>query len=83
LTGGWILRGPTRFRQGAQLKDITVAARHTGLQLNEVARSYTYNIYAISPLMLTFILDIVLVGLLEESYYIPSMTIKVIEAYKG
>ena len=33
--------------------------------------------------MLTFTLDIVLVGLLEISYHIPSMTCKVMEAYKG
>ena len=33
--------------------------------------------------MLTFILDIVLVGFLEISYHIPSMICKVMEAYKG
>jgi len=33
--------------------------------------------------MLIFILDIVLVGFLEISYHIPTMTCKVIDAYKG
>jgi len=33
--------------------------------------------------VLTFILDIVLVGFLEISYNIPCMTCKVIEAYEG
>jgi len=33
--------------------------------------------------MLTFILDIILVGFLEISDDIPSMTFQVMEAYKG
>jgi len=33
--------------------------------------------------MLTFILDINLVGFLEISYHIPSMICKVMEAYEG
>jgi len=33
--------------------------------------------------VLTFILDIVLVGFLGISHHIPSMTCKVMEAYKG
>jgi hypothetical protein len=33
--------------------------------------------------MLTFILDIVLVGFLEISYHLRSMTIKVIDTYEG
>jgi len=33
--------------------------------------------------VLTFILDIVLVGFLEISYHIPSITCKIIDAYKG
>jgi len=33
--------------------------------------------------VLTFILDIVLVGFLEISYHLPSMSCKVMEAYKG
>ena len=71
------------FRQGAQLEASTVAARLPGLQLKEVGRSYTYNICVISLVVLTFILDIVLVGFLEISYNIPSMTCKVMEVYEG
>jgi len=33
--------------------------------------------------VLTYILDIVLVGFLEISYYIPSMKFTVMEAYAG
>ena len=33
--------------------------------------------------MLTFILNIVLVGFLERSYHIPSMTCEVIDTYEG
>jgi len=51
--------------------------------LNEIARSNTHNLYAISLVVLTFILDIVLAGFLEISYYIPSMTCKLIDAYNG
>jgi hypothetical protein len=51
--------------------------------LNEVARSYTHNLCVISLVVLTFILDIVLVGFLDISYQIPSMTCKVIDTYKG
>jgi len=70
-------------RQGAQLEALTVAARLTGLPLNEVARSYTHNIGVISLVVLTFILDIVLDGFLEISYHIPSMTWKFIDTYEG
>jgi len=42
-----------------------------------------YNLLVISLVMLTFILDIDLVGFLEISYHIPSMTCKVIDTYKG
>jgi hypothetical protein len=51
--------------------------------LNAVARSYTHNLCVISLVVPTFILDIVLVALLEISYHILSMTCKVIETYKG
>jgi len=42
-----------------------------------------HNLCVISLVMLTFILDIVLVGFLEISYHIPSMTCKVIDAYES
>ena len=42
-----------------------------------------HNLCVISPVMLTFILDIALDGFLEISYHIPSITCKVREAYKG
>ena len=51
--------------------------------MNEVGRSYMDNYCLISLVMLTFILDIVLVGFLEISSHIPSMTCKVMEAYEG
>jgi len=51
--------------------------------LNEVARSYTCNLSVVSLVVLTFILEIVLVGFLEISYHIPSMTCKVIDVYEG
>ena len=51
--------------------------------MNEVARLYTHNLCVISLVVLTFILDIVLVGFLEISYHIPSMTSKVIDTYEG
>jgi hypothetical protein len=51
--------------------------------MNEVGRSYTHNFCVISLVVLTFILDIVLVGFLEISSHIPSMTCNVMEAYEG
>ena len=51
--------------------------------MSEVARSYTHNLCAIFLVVLTFILDIVLVGFLEVSYHIPSMICKVMEAYES
>ena len=51
--------------------------------MNEVARLYTHNLCVISLVILTFKLDIVLVGFLEISYHNPSMTCKVIDAYEG
>jgi hypothetical protein len=51
--------------------------------MNEVGRSYTHNFCVISLVMLTFILNIVLVGFLQISSHIPSMTCKVMEAYEG
>jgi len=51
--------------------------------VNEVARSYTHNLLVIFLVMLTFILDLVLVGFLEVSYYIPTKTCNVVEAYEG
>jgi len=60
-----------------------VAARLTGLLLSEVARSYTDNLCVIFLIMITFILDIVLVGFVEISYHITSMTCIVTEAYEG
>ena len=77
------MRRTNMYRQGAQSKAITVAARLTGLLLNEVARSYTHNLCVISLVVLTCILDIVLFGFLEISYHIPSMTCKVIDGYEG
>jgi len=77
------MRRTKMYRQGAQEEANTVAARLTGLVLNEVARSYMHNLCVISLVMLTFILDIVLVGFLEISYHIPAMTCKVIDAYEG
>jgi len=71
------------YRQDAQWEARTVAARLTGLLLNEVGRSYPYNLCEISLVVLTFILDIVLVGFLQISYHIPFMTRKVMEAYEG
>jgi hypothetical protein len=53
------------FRQGAQYKARTVAARLTGLLLSEVASTYSHNLGEIFLVMLIFILDIVLVGFLE------------------
>jgi hypothetical protein len=69
--------------KGVQLKASTVAARLTAHLLNEVARAYTHNLCVIYLLMLTFILDIVLVGFLEISYHIPSVICKVMEVYAG
>jgi len=51
--------------------------------MNEVGRSYTHNFCVISLGVLTFILDIVLVGFLEISSHSPSMTCKVMDAYEG
>jgi hypothetical protein len=51
--------------------------------MNEVERSYRYNVCVISLVVLIFILDIVLVGFLEISSHILSMTCKVMEAYEG
>jgi len=42
-----------------------------------------HNLCAVSLVVRTFILDIVLVGFLEISYHIPSMTCKVIDVYEG
>jgi hypothetical protein len=50
------------FGEGSTIGSTTVAARLTGLVLNEVARSYTHNFCVIFLVMLTVILDIVLVG---------------------
>jgi hypothetical protein len=51
--------------------------------LNEVARSYTHYLCVILLGMLTFLLNIVLVGFLEISFQITSMTCKVMKAYDG
>jgi hypothetical protein len=51
--------------------------------MNEVGRGYRHNFCVISLVVLTFILDIVLVGFLEISSHIPSMTCKVMDAYQG
>jgi len=48
----------------------------------EVDRLYTHNLCVISPVVQTFVLDIVVVGFLQFSYHIPSMTCKVMEAYE-
>jgi len=50
--------------------------------MNQVARSYMHNWYVTSLVVLTFILDLVLVGFLEISCHIPCMTCKVMEAYE-
>jgi hypothetical protein len=47
------------------------------------AWSYTLNVCGVSLAVLTFLLDIVLVGFLEILEHIPSMTCKVIDTYKG
>jgi hypothetical protein len=61
------------FVEGAHKEAITVAARLIGLILNEVVRSSSY-IWSVRCLvMLTFQLDIDLVGFLEISCRIPSM----------
>jgi hypothetical protein len=51
--------------------------------LSEVARPYTNNLCVIFLVVLTFILDIVLVGFLEISYHIPSIICEVMEVYEG
>jgi len=51
--------------------------------MNDVPRSYMHNLCVIFLVVLTIILDIVLVGFMEISYHIPSMTCKVINAYEG
>jgi hypothetical protein len=51
--------------------------------MNEFGRSYTHNFSVISLVVLTFILDKVLLGFLEISSHIRSMTCKVMEAYEG
>jgi hypothetical protein len=51
--------------------------------LNEVARSYTPNLCVTLLVMQTFIMDIVLVGFLEISYHIPSITCIGMEVYEG
>jgi hypothetical protein len=51
--------------------------------MNEVGRSYMHNFCVISLVVPTFIPNIVLVGFLEISSCIPSMTCKVMEAYEG
>jgi len=51
--------------------------------LSEVGRWFSHNLCVIFLVVLTFILDIVLVGFLEISYHIPSMICKVMEAYEG
>jgi len=77
------MRRTTPYRQGAQSEAITVAIRLTCCLLNEVARSYTHNLCEICLVMLTFLLDIVLVGFPEITDQITSMTCKVMEAYEG
>jgi len=62
---------------------LIVAVRLIGPQFNKVAMLSMHSCCVISLVMLTFLLDIVLLGCLEISYHIPSITIKVIEAYKG
>ena len=42
-----------------------------------------HNLCVISLVLLAFILDIVLVGFLEISYHIPSITCEVIDVHKG
>jgi hypothetical protein len=51
--------------------------------LSEVARLYSDNLCVIFLVMLTFILDIVIVGFLEIFYCIPSIICKVMQAYEG
>jgi len=77
------MRRTKMYWQGPQWEAFTVAARLTGLLLNEIARSEMHNLCVLSLVMLTFILDIVLVGFLEISYHIPSMICKVMEVYEG
>ena len=72
----------TKFAQGVQKEAITVAARLTGLILNEVVRLYTHILSVECLVMLTFQPDIVLVGFLEISCRIPSMTVTVMNRRK-
>jgi len=51
--------------------------------LSQVATLYMHNLCVISLVMLTFILEIVLVGFLEISYHITAVTYKVMEADEG
>ena len=74
-----MLRKSMMFRQGAEYE----AARLTDLLLNEVSTSYTHKLCVKFLVVLTFILDIVLVGFLKILYHIPSMNCKFMEAYKG
>jgi hypothetical protein len=69
------------FTHGAQLESSIVAAQLTYPLLYQVARSYTPNMHAILYSVLTWILDIVLGGLLEISFHMPLMTSKVLGVY--
>ena len=71
-----------KFPQAARKEAITVAARLTGLILNDVVRSYTHMLNVKCLVMLTFQPDIVLVGFLEISCRIPSMTFTVMNRTK-
>jgi hypothetical protein len=70
------------FTQEAQLEENTDAVQLTGLLSNQVARSYMHNLCVIIIVVVLFILDIVLVGFLEISYYIPSITCEDMAAYE-
>jgi len=53
---------------------MTVAARLTGILLNELVRLFTCSLGLKSLVVPTLKLDIVLIGFLERSYHITSMT---------
>jgi len=70
------------YRQRAQYESIIVAVLVTGHVLNQFATSYTDNLCVISLLVLSFLLDIFLVGFLLISYCIPAMTCNIIDVSK-
>jgi hypothetical protein len=71
-----------KFTQGAQKEAITVAARLTRPNIECSSKSYTHILSVKCLVMLIFQPDIVVVGVLEISCRIPSMTITVMNRTK-